>query len=103
MVPCQHGPRSRERPRESQGRGNTMKRWFVTGAALGLAFTLALAGPAAAQKTKLTIYTSLENDQLGPFKQAIATAVPEAAVERVRDSTGIITARFLAEKDNPRA
>lgn len=63
-----------------------------------------LAGAAQAQqRTKVTIYTSLENDQLGPFKQAIEASVPEAEVVWVRDSTGIITARFLAEKDNPRA
>ena len=37
------------------------------------------------------------------FKQAIEAAVPEVEVEWVRDSTGVITARFLAEKDNPRA
>jgi iron(III) transport system substrate-binding protein len=65
--------------------------------------TLGLAAPAEAQRTKLTIYTALENDQLGPFKQAIEAAVPEAEVVWVRDSTGVITARFLAEKDNPRA
>ena len=73
------------------------------GAALGLAFAAALAAPALAQRAKVTIYTSLENDQLGPFKQAIEAAVPEAEVVWVRDSTGVITARFLAEKDNPRA
>src|SRR4029077_19351148 len=61
------------------------------------------AAPAVAQKTKLTIYTALENDKLGPFKQIIETAVPEVDVVWVRDSTGVITARFLAEKDNPRA
>ena len=62
-----------------------------------------LAAPAAAQKTKLTIYTALENDQLGPFKAEIEKAVPDVEVEWVRDSTGVITARFLAEKDNPKA
>jgi iron(III) transport system substrate-binding protein len=59
--------------------------------------------PASAQRTKLTIYTAIENDQLGPFKQAIEAAVPDVEVVWVRDSTGVITARFLAEKDNPRA
>ena len=63
----------------------------------------ALALPAQAQKTKLTIYTALENDQLAPFKSEIEKAVPEVEVEWVRDSTGVITARFLAEKDNPKA
>jgi iron(III) transport system substrate-binding protein len=66
--------------------------------ALGLAVA-----PAAAQKTKLTVYTALENDQLGPFKTAIETAVPDVEIVWVRDSTGVITARFLAEKDNPRS
>jgi iron(III) transport system substrate-binding protein len=72
---------------------------FGLAAALGLGASL----PAHAQKTKLTIYTALENDQLGPFKAAIEAAVPDVEVVWVRDSTGVITARFLAEKDNPRA
>jgi iron(III) transport system substrate-binding protein len=71
--------------------------------ALACAIAMTAAAPALAQKTKLTVYTALENDQLAPFKQAIEAAVPEADVVWVRDSTGVITARFLAEKDNPRA
>lgn len=72
--------------------------------ASGVLLGLAVAGPlAAADRTKVTIYTALENDQLGPFKAAIERAVPEAEIVWVRDSTGVITARFLAEKDNPRA
>jgi len=68
------------------------------------AVTLALASGAIAQpRTKLTVYSALENDQLAPFKSAIEKAVPEVEVEWVRDSTGVITARFLAEKDNPKA
>src|SRR5918911_4705865 len=79
-----------------------MKTWIVAGLAAALA--LGIGGKAEAQqKTKVTIYTALENDQLGPFKQAIEAAVREAEVVWVRDSTGVITARFLAEKDNPRA
>jgi iron(III) transport system substrate-binding protein len=70
-------------------------------AALGL--VLGLGGAAQAQRTKVTVYTALENDQLGPFKQAIEADVPDVEVVWVRDSTGVITARFLAEKDNPRA
>src|SRR5437870_12183823 len=87
------------RPVELEG---TMNR-FVAGLALALAVTFGSADPAAAQRTKLTIYTALENDQLGPFKQSIEAAVSEVEVVWVRDSTGVITARFLAEKDNPRA
>lgn len=78
-----------------------MKNWLAS-CVIG-AFALALPGAAHAQKTKVTVYTALENDQLGPFKASIEKAVPEAEVVWVRDSTGVITARFLAEKDNPRA
>src|SRR5436853_7625423 len=78
------------------------KRGFALLGAACLAAVLATA-PASAQRTKLTLYPAIENDQLGPFKQAIEAAVPEVEVVWVRDSTGVITARFLAEKDNPRA
>lgn len=57
----------------------------------------------AQSKTRLTVYTAIENDQLQPFKAAIEKAVPGVEIAWVRDSTGVITARFLAEKDNPRA
>jgi len=70
---------------------------------LGLGLAVAAVWPAAAQKTPLTVYTALENDQLAPFKQSIEAAVPGVEIVWVRDSTGVITARFLAEKDNPRA
>ena len=76
---------------------------FLKAAALGALLGGALAFPAVAQKTKLTVYTALENDQLAPFKAEIEKAVPDVEVEWVRDSTGVITARFLAEKDNPKA
>src|SRR5262245_514521 len=78
------------------------KRSLALLGAASLAAILAV-GPAHAQRTKLTMYTAIENDQLGPFKQAIEAAIPEVEVAWVRDSTGVITARFLAEKDNPRA
>jgi len=68
-----------------------------------LAVSALLAGPASAQKTKLTVYTALEPDQLGPYKEAFEKANPDVEIAWVRDSTGVITARVLAEKDNPRA
>ncbi len=75
-----------------------MKTWLAAGLA---ALALGLGAPANAQT--LTIYTALENDQLAPFKQSIESEVPGVQVTWVRDSTGVITSRFLAEKDNPRA
>lgn len=61
-----------------------------------------VAGDVAAQ-SKLTVYTALENEQLAPYKKAFETAVPGVEIRWVRDSTGVITARLLAEKDNPQA
>jgi len=62
-----------------------------------------ITGPALAQKTKITVYTGFETDQLGPYKQAFEAANPDVEIAWVRDSTGPITARLLAEKENPRA
>ena len=76
---------------------------WLKAAAAGALLMGALAVPALAQRTKLTVYTALENDQLAPFKAEIEKAVSDVEVEWVRNSTGVITARFLAEKDNPRA
>jgi iron(III) transport system substrate-binding protein len=75
---------------------------FALQVAAGLALTLSVSSGAIAQ-TKLTIYTALENDQLAPYKSEIEKAVPGLQVDWVRDSTGVITARFLAEKANPKA
>ena len=61
------------------------------------------AAPASAQRTKVTVYTAIENEQLAPYKQAFEADNPDVEIQWVRDSTGVITARFLAEKDNPRA
>ncbi|MCC7047281.1 MAG: putative 2-aminoethylphosphonate ABC transporter substrate-binding protein [Alphaproteobacteria bacterium] len=75
---------------------------LLAGAA-AIAATALVADPALAQRTKITVYTALENDQLGPYKQAFENDVKDVEIAWVRDSTGVITARFLAEKDNPRA
>ncbi len=83
-----------------------MFKFKVRGLLLGaaaLAVSALMAVPAFAQKTRITVYTSLENDQIGPYKAAFEAATPDVEIAWVRDSTGIITARLLAEKDNPRA
>lgn len=77
-------------------------RFSLLAAACGLAVSL-FAGQAEAQKTRLTVYTALENEQLAPFKAAAETAMKDVEIAWVRDSTGVITARLMAEKDNPRA
>ena len=67
------------------------------------ALAFAVAAPAAAQKTQLTVYTALETDQLKAYQEGFAKAHPEIELTWVRDSTGIITAKILAEKAAPKA
>ncbi len=76
------------------------RRLALTGLAALLG--VAVASHADAQ-SKLTVYTAFETEQLAPYKQAFEKANPEIQIEWVRDSTGIITARLLAEKANPQA
>jgi iron(III) transport system substrate-binding protein len=78
-----------------------LRRPFLLGLASALAALVAL--PAAAQKTQLTVYTALETDQIKAYKDAFEKANPGIEIVWVRDSTGIITARLLAEKSNPKA
>ena len=58
-----------------------------------------IAGQAAA-KTELTVYTALEAEELEPIRQAFVKEHPDIDINWVRDSTGIITARILAEIDS---
>ncbi|MBI3708957.1 MAG: putative 2-aminoethylphosphonate ABC transporter substrate-binding protein [Proteobacteria bacterium] len=59
--------------------------------------------PAGTQtKTRLVVYSTLEADHIGKYKQAFEADNPDIELALVRDSTGIITSRLLAEKDNPR-
>jgi iron(III) transport system substrate-binding protein len=58
---------------------------------------------ASAQKTQLTVYTALETDQLKAYQTAFEKANPGIEITWVRDSTGVITAKLLAEKANPKA
>ncbi len=75
---------------------------IAVGIAAGVALTALALQPASA-KTDLLIYTAIEADELAKFKKAIEAAVPDVDVKWVRDSTGIITSKLLAEKDNPKA
>ncbi len=76
----------------------------LVAATAGGALAVGFAGDASAQqRTRITVYTALENDQIGPYKQALEADVKDVDIAWVRDSTGVITARILAEKDNPRA
>ena len=62
-----------------------------------------LAGGFTATAEELLVYTALEDDEIPVYLDIFKKAHPEIEVKIVRDSTGIITAKLLAEKDNPQA
>jgi len=56
-----------------------------------------------AAQTELTVYTAIEAEDLQKYAARFNQDHPEIKINWVRDSTGIITAKLLAEKNNPRA
>jgi iron(III) transport system substrate-binding protein len=64
---------------------------------------LALTGFVHAEKTQLMVYTALEVDQLKAYQDGFNAVYPDIDLKWVRDSTGVITAKLLAEKANPQA
>ncbi len=66
-------------------------------------FALGIGGGGATAKTQLLVYTAIEADELAKFKKEFEKDYPDIDVKWVRDSTGIVTAKLLAEKANPRA
>jgi iron(III) transport system substrate-binding protein len=70
---------------------------------LGLAAAALVSSAAWAQKTQLLVYTALETDQLKAYEQGFYREVRDVEIRWVRDSTGVITAKLLAEKANPQA
>ena len=71
-------------------------------AAAAVALVVA-SGAALAQKTELLVYTALETDQLKAYTESFQKTNPNIDLKFVRDSTGVITAKVLAEKANPQA
>ncbi len=52
---------------------------------------------------ELNVYTALEDDQISNYLEGFKAKYPDVTINITRDSTGIITAKLLAEKDNPQA
>jgi iron(III) transport system substrate-binding protein len=74
----------------------------VAAIALALA-TFTVAVPRASAQTELTVYTAVEAEDLKRYAAAFNEDYPDITIKWVRDSTGIITAKLLAEKNNPQA
>ncbi|MCB1385617.1 MAG: putative 2-aminoethylphosphonate ABC transporter substrate-binding protein [Nitratireductor sp.] len=68
---------------------------------LALACTTAVVG--AVNAAELTVYTAIEAEDLARYAEEFNKVNPDIKVNWVRDSTGVITAKLLAEKDNPQA
>ncbi len=71
-------------------------------AALFALAALASGQPALAA-TELTVYTAVEAEDLARYAETFNQDHPDIKIKWVRDSTGIVTAKLLAEKNNPQA
>ena len=56
---------------------------------------------AAVNEKELNIYTALEDEQVTDYLTEFKEQNPDVTIHITRDSTGIITSKLLAEKDNP--
>jgi len=63
----------------------------------------AMMATSAAAETELTVYTAVEAEDLARYAETFNESNPDIKINWVRDSTGIITAKLLAERDNPQA
>lgn len=68
-----------------------------------LTSVLALGMAAQAMAVELTVYTAVEAEDLARYAAAFNEDHPDITINWVRDSTGVITAKLLAERDNPQA
>lgn len=71
---------------------------ILTSAAL-----IGLFGQAALAASELTVYTAVEAEDLKKYAARFNEEHPDITVNWVRDSTGIVTAKLLAEKSNSKA
>ena len=58
---------------------------------------------AHAATTELTVYSAVEAEDLKKYAARFNQDYPDIKINWVRDSTGIVTAKLLAEKANPQA
>ncbi|WP_336490735.1 extracellular solute-binding protein [Methylobacterium nigriterrae] len=68
-----------------------------------LVYVLAATPTTSADRPRLTIYTASQREQVSAMTAAVARVAPEADIDWVRASTGIVTDRVLAERGSPKA
>jgi len=62
-----------------------------------------LAAGAGHAQTPLVVFSTLDLEQIEPFRKAFEADNPDIKVILQRDSTGVVAARVMAEKANPSA
>lgn len=70
---------------------------------LAAAMFAAVGATVASAETELTVYTAVEAEDLARYAEEFNKNYPDIKINWVRDSTGIVTAKLLAERDNPQA
>ncbi len=75
-----------------------MKTWIAL-----IATILAATSAAAQQRTRLQVYTTLEVENVNSFKKLFEANNRDIELAWIRDATGIVTARILAEQGGQRA
>jgi len=71
--------------------------------ALVLLLLLLLTATPSSAKDTVVIYTAIEPEQVTDYMKAVNKTLPNLEVKMLRLSTGDISARFMAEKDNMQA
>ena len=79
-----------------------MKRIYLI-VLLAIAALFAVHPAVLAHAEEVLVYTALEDDQIPRYLESFKKQYPDITVKIVRDSTGIVTAKLLAEKTNPQA
>jgi iron(III) transport system substrate-binding protein len=74
-----------------------MRFWFAS-----LALLLLSLSASAQQRTRLVVYSTLEVANIGDFKKAFEAENPDIEIVWLRDSTGVLTAKILAEQNAQR-
>ena len=76
------------------------RKWMVF---MGCIAMMVFFSSAVKAKDSVTVYTSLETDEVTKYLEVARKDLPDLQINIIRLSTGELGAKMLAEKDNPQA